>query len=621
MADDFYNLLSLPISPEKEDVEPHLKPVSEIIKLDPYTLRQRLQGKGTAVLKRDADEAVLAGMWEKLMQAGYPALVYSDSDFRELPPARRAVSVNISGPKIEFLDARNQAVNHLAAGDECLFVAGNLFPESLSPRELKQRCTASDDDLLSTLARGELVIDISIRGRPPRVRIFGRGFNFSSLGDRARLSAVQNVLELLALIRSRTATPRIDLSFGLGSLPPSRSASISPTEMPSLDSDRQKRLQDFENHSRAAFLAFLANLTPVTVSPRPEAAPGLPGQPDDAQHARAAAAMMSKRESKMKKSLAQIRGIGPPALVLILLAAIAGLFGVFWATKNYFFLAPAGGVTGLIFLVHGFVCLRRTRRIENIPTSKIRSMAMGPVEVSGKAESTAAMKTPFSGIDCVWYRFEVQEYRRNYSSRYGRQSRWVTVSSGDTNDIPFLVDDGTGKVLVDPRGAVVEIEHREVSHRSLGTVGLGLTGDSGRTRTIETFIPWQYPVYVMGVAQHHKAHSEKSELVERLRELKRDPGKLKQFDADGDGKIDHLEWEQARAAVEREILEEKLKSPQTGEVVYIGSGAQGEMFLISDRSEHDLLKRLKVRMILALIGGGGIIAAAAVWGAKLFRGL
>lgn len=621
MANEFFNLLTLPISPRQEDVEPHLKSVAEIIRLDHYTLRQRLQGKGTAVLKRDTDEAVLAEMWEKLTQAGYPVLVYSDSEFRELHPARRAVSAKISEEKIEFLDSRNQEINHLAAGDDCLIVAGNLQPESLSPRELQKRCSESDDELLSTLARGEIVIDLSIRGRPPRIRIFGRGFNFSSMGDHAQLSAVQNALELFRLIRARTSTTRADLSFGLGSLPPSRSASISPTEMPSLDSSRQKRLQDFENHSRAAFLAFLANLTPVKVIPRPESTPGLPAPPDEARHTKVAAAMMSKRESKMEKSLSRIRQIGPPAVVLILLAAIAALVGVFWATKNYFFLLPAGSVVGLLFLVHGFVCLRRTRRIENIPTSKIRSMAMGPVEVSGKAESTAAMKTPFSGIDCVWYRFEVQEYRQSYSSRYGRQSRWVTVSSGDTNDIPFLVDDGTGKVLVDPRGAVVEIGHREVTHRSGNSIGFGLTRDSGRTRIIETFIPWQYPVYVMGVAQHHQAHSEKSELVDRLRELKQDPGKLKQFDVNGDGKIDHEEWETARAAVERELLEEKLRSSETGEVVFIGRGQHGEMFMVSDKSEHELLKRLKIRMFLAFFAGAGIIIAAASWATKWIRGL
>jgi len=61
---------------------------------------------------------------------------------------------------------------------------------------------------------------------------------------------------------------------------------------------------------------------------------------------------------------------------------------------------------------------------------------------------------------------------------------------------------------------------------------------------------------------------------------------------------------------------EKLKSPQTEEVVFIGKGESGELFMISDRSEHELVRSLKIRTALAIFGGGGIILTMLLWGVK-----
>lgn len=115
-------------------------------------------------------------------------------------------------------------------------------------------------------------------------------------------------------------------------------------------------------------------------------------------------------------------------------------------------LIAAGFIVGVLAIVWGFEEYRKTSLIRNTPTSKVRSMAMGLVEVKGTTKvAEEPLEAPFSGEDCVFYKYMVEEYKHQ-----GKHSRWVTIDEG-RNGASFYVDDGTGQVLVDPRGAELEI--------------------------------------------------------------------------------------------------------------------------------------------------------------------
>ncbi len=58
----------------------------------------------------------------------------------------------------------------------------------------------------------------------------------------------------------------------------------------------------------------------------------------------------------------------------------------------------------ILALWYGFYLLRMKRSIENTPTSKIRSVAMGMVEVKGKAIRKHALVSPMTQTSCVFYR-------------------------------------------------------------------------------------------------------------------------------------------------------------------------------------------------------------------------
>jgi len=113
-----------------------------------------------------------------------------------------------------------------------------------------------------------------------------------------------------------------------------------------------------------------------------------------------------------------------------------------------------GFVAGIFLFVRGFFLLQRRRLILDTPFSKIRSASMGMVEVSGLAVGPYTMIAPITGRPCYYYRTVIQEYKQQ-----GKNKEWVIVA-GECMHLPFFVDDNTGRVLVDPRGADMDL-HRD----------------------------------------------------------------------------------------------------------------------------------------------------------------
>lgn len=113
-------------------------------------------------------------------------------------------------------------------------------------------------------------------------------------------------------------------------------------------------------------------------------------------------------------------------------------------------------VVGIIFgvglFVNGFRSMHRKKMIESIPTSKIRSLAVGIAEIFGKAVTNSKLiRAPFSNDECIACRVVIQEY-----NNYSKYKRWQTIR--DTilcNE--FMVEDETGRVQVDPQGATFDI--------------------------------------------------------------------------------------------------------------------------------------------------------------------
>jgi hypothetical protein len=286
------------------------------------------------------------------------------------------------------------------------------------------------------------------------------------------------------------------------------------------------------------------------------------------------------------------------------------LFGIAFGVYSFFF---------------GFNRLRRKRMIENIPTSTIRSIAMGLVEIIGTAEKTPALTTPLTGSKCVFYKYTVQRLESR-----GKSSRWVTIAAGSSKDSMFFVKDSTGEVAVSPEGAEILIP---VSYQySMGGYSKGipenitlfleknkikyklLFGSKASLRFIEWRIAPGDTVYIIGTASKNNAlaGARKEKLLSRIEALKNDPEKMREIDTDKDNNITAQEWDAAVLKIESELLEHELESSKYNELhdIVIEKGDSDKIFIISNHGQEKLLNILSLQSVAGIIGGVVIVLAA-----------
>ena len=120
--------------------------------------------------------------------------------------------------------------------------------------------------------------------------------------------------------------------------------------------------------------------------------------------------------------------------------------GVFWAI--------AGLALGGFLFFRGFQMLRYKRLILDTPASTIRGASMGLVEVSGMPVGPHTLQAPITGQPCYYYRAcawqKVEE---------GNKTQWKQVID-ESMSVPFFIEDQTGRVLVNPAGAQLDV-HRD----------------------------------------------------------------------------------------------------------------------------------------------------------------
>ena len=232
-------------------------------------------------------------------------------------------------------------------------------------------------------------------------------------------------------------------------------------------------------------------------------------------------------------------------------------------------------IAGFSLFIWGFLSFRWKRLIENIPTSKIRSIAMGLVEISGRVVKSKNnnLKSPFSQNDCVYYKCTIEEYRRS-----GKHSSWVTIFKDEKSDLFYLKDD-TGIVLIDPKKAKIDIpkDNRFESRmgmdppesvkyflrqNSIAFEGF-LFGINKTMRYTEWYIAPNDKLYIMGTASDNQYVKE--------------------------------------ASAEKGV-----------EDVMINKGKNEKFFYISDRGERSVLRRFSLKAYAGIISGSFLIVLSSI---------
>jgi len=276
---------------------------------------------------------------------------------------------------------------------------------------------------------------------------------------------------------------------------------------------------------------------------------------------------------------------------------------------------------------YAFKSWRENRLVADTAASRIRSAAQGYVELSGRALPMPKGQThaPLTGLQCAWWRYKIED-------RKARRGSGRTIDSG-TSEVPFILDDGTGQCLVDPRGAEVFPRAKTVwygdSEWPLVRVpdGAGFFGKlidalipNGRYRYTEYRLEPHETVCALGAYRSLggvSVASPEDAAAELLHEWKKDQKTLlARFDRNHDGVLDADEWDEARKAAHQQALDGMMaQPPQPPGMSVLSEPEDGRAFLLSGSDGESLARRLRrnaVAAVAACVGSSAALATV-VW--------
>jgi hypothetical protein len=221
---------------------------------------------------------------------------------------------------------------------------------------------------------------------------------------------------------------------------------------------------------------------------------------------------------------------------------------------------------------------RRTRAVDDTPTSRIASAAQGYCELigAGKPLGGAPLMSPLSHIPCLWFRYTIE--------RKDSDNKWVQKEKGES-DASFILDDGSGECVVDPDGAEMLVTKKE-------------SWIQGDYRYTEWLLIERQTIYALGqFATRGSADlvlDAAEDVKQLLAEWKKDAETLhKRFDLNRDGQLDLKEWELARAQARREVLTNHRELQATSELHLMHLPQDGRLYLISDLEPGTLAKKYR----------------------------
>lgn len=195
--------------------------------------------------------------------------------------------------------------------------------------------------------------------------------------------------------------------------------------------------------------------------------------------------------------------------------------------KEIFYLA-GGCIAGLFVIYSGLKRYLLVQKIKNTPTSKTEAAAIGLVELAGVAKCAEANESPISKTKCAYWKINAEYYQS------GKHGGWKTIYKTESGS-EFYLEDDTGRILVDSRGAdfdippdntytgyisgkgVMGIEHKKLDEPALrfietldeATKKKFMDLQHMEVRVFEHYLVEGDPVYVLGSAEPRDGVSSK----------------------------------------------------------------------------------------------------------------
>ncbi len=252
-------------------------------------------------------------------------------------------------------------------------------------------------------------------------------------------------------------------------------------------------------------------------------------------------------------------------------------------------LVGAGGglASGVYLFLQGFRVLRNQRLVANLPTSKCRSVAMGLVEVTGRAVGEKTLLSPFVKIPSYCSYTEAGYWVKGTTNRDRVWADMVGPARAQMAVEFFYVEDQTGRVKVDPTDANLRVR-----------VDLEFDAQDGR-------VTW-HKCNVAGP----DAASRSASIKEKIRVLCAPGGRLH--------KGSKLEFKQQNLCPGDPVyvLGEAGEVPGVAdeqERIVIRKGSRHPWFYIAEASQKEALHELGQGAWLRVYGGAALSLASLAW--------
>lgn len=212
---------------------------------------------------------------------------------------------------------------------------------------------------------------------------------------------------------------------------------------------------------------------------------------------------------------------------------------------------------GISLIIGVYTDMNKANVVENLPKSKIRGLAMGLNKIIGTVRSgERTLVTPFSGKKCIYYNL-----------RFQTSSGKIKTIKEVTNHVPFFIKDESGKIILDPNGAEFDMRNSVKKRVKPNIIG-------GKIKDLIEKYEIKYQSE-MTMLENHISPNSKLLII---------------------------------GSVKDNPKKEEATSKYGIEDTMIGKGGLWDMFIITDMSEKEFIKKLKAKAnfnnsLLKLLGG------------------
>ena len=281
-------------------------------------------------------------------------------------------------------------------------------------------------------------------------------------------------------------------------------------------------------------------------------------------------------------------------------------------------MATVGAAAGVYLFYKGFRLLRFKRMILDTPLSRIHSASIGLVEVTGTPVGPYVLKAPITGDPCYYYRVRAFQW---VEADNGNKHEWKCVLD-ESLFVPFFLEDATGRVLVDPQGAQMDV-HRsftdEIDASIFRMKGLcppnvrdflarrGLV-PTEKIKLEERVIPQGFPLFVFGTLGENPAQNSWSPRVH----TSSSPKTSFNLSVNFLNNLPNVSLNTAPAAIVSQSAVPSSEKSAFGQFdlhpsVAISKGERHEPFAISGHSQREVVGKLAWQST-ACIWGGPVLA-------------